>query len=245
MAAAVAAQLTFLPRHHSLAANDAIVSLESLALSYPLTLVLATLWSGGSIILSSSCGSGIDYGLAFQNVSPSIVIASPETLCQLLSDRSGNGDIWSRVRTSRLASTLAAGAMTTANSLHNGKSPRLIYTSEKVGTDSMPLTSLELNDIRIRTGARIIYALTAPGVAGAIAQTHMFDYRTPNPSSRSHYGAPLSSVEIKLIDTPHMKVLDDEDPLGHIVVKGPAVTNGEVNLKVVGRIREDHTLALF
>jgi hypothetical protein len=51
--------------------------------------------------------------------------------------------------------------------------------------------------MRIFTGARVLYALTAAKVAGALFQTHAYDYRRD--SGPSHFGPPLSSVEIKLV----------------------------------------------
>ena len=58
------------------------------------------------------------------------------------------------------------------------------------------LSSELLADLRIFTGARVVYALTAPGIAGAVCQTHIFDYRRH--SNAAHFGPPLSSVEIVL-----------------------------------------------
>jgi hypothetical protein len=59
------------------------------------------------------------------------------------------------------------------------------------------LTYEQLTDLRIFTGARVLYALTAAKVAGALFQTLAYDYRRY--SGPSHFGPPLSSVEIKLV----------------------------------------------
>lgn len=111
----------------------------------------------------------------------------------------------------------------------------------------MPLSPRELNDLRVLTGARIVYALTVPRVAGAVAQTNVLDYRiTGDASGRSHFGPPLGCVEVKVVDAPRHTIGDDEaaDPVGHFVVSGPAVVGGEVNTGVLGKFAEDCTVVL-
>jgi hypothetical protein len=94
---------------------------------------------------------------------------------------------------------------------------RLLFVSERAGAESPPLSSDELSDLRIFTGARIIYALTQAHVAGAIAQTSIYDYRRNGglKNKHSHFGVPLSSVEIKLVDTAQHKTTD-EAPKGEV-----------------------------
>lgn len=78
---------------------------------------------------------------------------------------------------------------------------RLLFVSHRVdASDKDRLTSGQLTDLRIFTGARVVYALTGPGVAGAVTQTNVFDYRMHN--GAGHFGAPLSSVEITLTGHP-------------------------------------------
>jgi hypothetical protein len=61
-----------------------------------------------------------------------------------------------------------------------------------------------LSDLRLFFGARVGYALTAARIAGAICQTNILDYRE-KPGS-SHFGAPLSCLEIHLAgEEEHMK----------------------------------------
>jgi len=121
---------------------------------------------------------------------------------------------------------------------------RLIYVSEQIGGDSTPLSAKTLTDLRIYLGARIIYALTAPKVAGAIAQTSPFDYRIDDAEESSHFGAPVSSVEIFFKDTKNNKTTD-ESPAGELFARGPAVIGDEAALGVEGRIKADQTLALM
>ena len=117
---------------------------------------------------------------------------------------------------------------------------RLIFVSERIGHDTPPLTSEDLSDIRIYTRARVVYALTAAKVAGAVAQTNIYDYRRePTPSKKhNHFGVPLSCVEIKLRDTPQYKTTD-EQCIGELVVTGSSVAGGEVSLAVNGMSSSD------
>lgn len=54
-----------------------------------------------------------------------------------------------------------------------------------------------------------MYALTAAKIAGAVTQTSIYDYRIDSSSKKfSHFGAPLSSVEIYLKDKGEYKTSD-------------------------------------
>ena len=212
-----------------------------------MTITLAALFSHASIAFTSVAGSTPDYDLAFQNIKPTVLIASAETMSKAHAQKTAaNQGFFQKLHHSRHARSLAAGTMRKANSLANRLGPRIIYTSERAGTDSVPLSSFDLLDLRVLTGARIIYALTLPRVAGAVTQTNLLDYRTDSRGNRSHLGAPLSSVELKLVETPLVKIHDDShgNHGGAIVVNGPAVVGGEVKTDIVGKPRDDHCLAL-
>lgn len=214
---------------------------------YPLTITLAALFQHASIAFTSVAGSAPDFDLAFQNIRPTVVIASAETMSKAHKTKSAaNQGIIQQIHHARSARSLAAGAMRKANSLANRAGPRLIYTSDRGGADSVPLSSLDLMDLRILTGARIVYALTLPEVAGAVTQTHILDYRVQETGKRSHLGTPLACVEYKLVETPATKIADDGDTthVGHLVVSGPAVVNGEIKTDILCYCRDDHTLAL-
>jgi hypothetical protein len=74
---------------------------------------------------------------------------------------------------------------------------RLLSIAHRIDeNDDARLDHEQLTDLRVLTGAHVVYALTGPGVAGAIFQTNVFDYRRFEGSS--HFGAPLSTVEILL-----------------------------------------------
>ncbi|KAL9571077.1 hypothetical protein ACKAV7_004788 [Fusarium commune] len=78
-------------------------------------------------------------------------------------------------------------------------------------------------------------------VAGAICQTALYDYRLPV-DAKTHFGPPLTSVELYLKDAGAHKTTDEKIE-GHIVVRGPSVAGGEVNVGIPGKIRHDNTLA--
>jgi hypothetical protein len=92
---------------------------------------------------------------------------------------------------------------------------RLILAAERIGANCPPMSSTMLSDLRIFTKARICYALTAAEVCGAIAQSHLFDYRITTKGPYSHFGVPLSSVEIKLINSDDGK-LGGHAPQGEV-----------------------------
>jgi len=130
---------------------------------------------------------------------------------------------------------------------------RLLYLYERSNADSPPLSSHELAELRVFTGARIIYALTTPKVAGTVTQTGLFDYRVGDGEDgvsgrererKAHFGVPVSSVEIKVVDSEEYRTVEGERPMGEIVAKGPAVLGGSANLGVIGGFREDGTLSL-
>ena len=246
--AAISGQINSLPRNHRLDEQDLVLSLESLTLMFPLTITLAALYSHASVAFNSSAGPTADFDLAFLGVKPTIVIASAETIARAHAHKfAANQGFFQKIHHSRQASSLAAGAMRKANTLVNRNGPRIIYTSERLGADSVPLSPLELNDLRILTGARVIYALTLPKVAGAVAQTNMLDYRIDKEAKkRSHFGPPLSSVEMMAVNGPAKTIPDHDDaePAGYLVVSGPAVVGGENRTNALVRFGDDHTLAL-
>lgn len=172
---------------------------------------MSALFSNASIALNSVAGEDVDFGLATVGVSPTVIIASSRTMSnyhtQVMQPRTGLVSSFGHSVQSR---TLAAGNMPSKNIFSQlarvGPTAelslddlRLLCISHRVDSDeSARLTSQQLTDLRIFTDARIVYALTGPGVAGAIAQTNVFDYRLF--SGPSHFGAPLSSTEITLFD---------------------------------------------
>lgn len=92
---------------------------------------------------------------------------------------------------------------------------RLLFVYHRAGDENSPrLSSTALRDLKILLGARTCYALTTSGVAGAIAQTNMLDYRHTSEEGGSHFGPPLSCVEVLLTKDGNETGDDEEEMLG-------------------------------
>ncbi|KAK6004428.1 hypothetical protein QM012_008290 [Aureobasidium pullulans] len=254
MVAAIAALVSALPQRQRLGPSDLVLPADSFSHSYVLSLTMAALFSHSSLVINSVAGTGVDLSLAARGVEPTVIIASSQSLVKLHETyTSGASSGLHRLVHSNHGRALAAGRMPGEDLLYKMVAPkgsaivtspgklRLIFASERAGTGDTALSSAALRDLRIITRSRICYALTAPSVAGAVAQTNIYDYRHDDRPGHSHFGAPLSSVEIKLVDKDDSKV-DGISPSGEIVVSGPAVVGGESNLGVRGIFREDCTL---
>ncbi|KAJ5461893.1 uncharacterized protein N7458_003445 [Penicillium daleae] len=254
LAAAISALGSALPRNQRFNSSDLVLSIDSLSRSYPLCQIFNALFSNASIALNSVAGEDVDFALATKGVSPTVIIASSRTMSEYHDHvmKPHTGLISSLGRWVQ-AQTLDAGNMPSQNffsrlaqvgptaelSLEN---LRLLCISHRVdAAASVRLTSEQLTDLRIYMGARIVYALTGPGIAGAISQTNVFDYRDLN--GPSHFGAPLSSTEITLTGVSENQT-SEENPEGQIMVAGPAVVDGKTTLSSRGRIATDNTIGL-
>ncbi|EAW12678.1 uncharacterized protein ACLA_011050 [Aspergillus clavatus NRRL 1] len=250
LVAGVAGLIYSLPRTQRFSGSDLVLSIDSLSRSYPLCQIMGALFSNASIALNSVAGEGVDFALATVGVSPTVLVASSHTMSNYHNKymEPHSGVFTSIMRWLQLRK-LDAGVMPSHGLLSQVASIgptaelsleklRLLCISQRVDADpAVRLTSAQLTDFRVFLGARVVYALTGPGVAGAVSQTNVFDYRRfPGPS---HFGAPLSSVEVLLTG------VSDENPTqGQITVTGPAVVSGKTTLSLGGRIREDNTLEL-
>ncbi|KAF2754807.1 hypothetical protein EJ05DRAFT_443142 [Pseudovirgaria hyperparasitica] len=254
--AAVAALGSALPPQQRFTKSDMFLPAESLTHSYPLALTLSALFTRTNVALTSVAGTGVDLGMAIRSVAPTILVASAESAAKLhKSATTSLTDAMKKLGHYMATRTLAAGRMP-AGSLAaavDNKDPaaaspgklRLIFISERIGANTPPLTSNDLSDLRIFTKARVVYALTSAKVAGAISQTNVYDYRRgigESENKHSHFGVPVSSVEIKMTDTATHRTSDDQVS-GEITVTGPAVAGGQVSLGVNGTFRDDNTLA--
>lgn len=210
---AIGALVSALPRGQRLSPDDLVLSIDSLYRPYPLCLTMAALFSNASVALNSVAEEGVDFALATAGVSPTVIIASSRTMSdyheKLMRPHTG---ILSKIGRWFQARSLDAGYMPTPNFLSRlaniGPTAelsldklRLLFVSHRVdASDKDRLSSSQLTDLTIFTGARVVYALTGPRVAGALAQTHVFDYRMHD--GPGHFGAPLGSVEITLTGHP-------------------------------------------
>ena len=240
--AAIGAQVSVLQRSHRIGPSDLLTSLAPLTDTYPLTVTLAALFSNASLALTPVCGPKVPYSSAFQGASPTIVIAGSRTLSEyymekirvLLTQKVGFRHWWK-------SRSLEAGVMPKASPTAN--SPRLIYTYDNASPSTTPLSPSELLNLRIFTGARIIYAFTDSHVAGAVSQTHMLDYRNleSTQGQHSHFGPPLSCLEIKFKDSEGHKN-GDNIAVGQLVISGPAVVGEEAVADQIMAMTEENTL---
>ena len=230
LTAATAAQINSLPHAHRMSSSDLLLPLLPLTNTYALTITLAALYSNATVALTPVTGRSASYVSAFNaypKISPTIIIADPISLYafEVQSKTHHTSSFFGKRRHNTLLTSIqTTGVMPSKTSTSAPKyqqSVRLIYT-ENV------MFPAAIANLRIFTGARIVVGLTRPGVAGAMTQTHMLDYRARE-NEDAHLGPPLSCVEIKLVDTPGHDVSDDGDksPEGKLVVKGPAVVGFE------------------
>ncbi|KAF2871099.1 hypothetical protein BDV95DRAFT_495051 [Massariosphaeria phaeospora] len=257
--AATGALISALPGAQRINPSDTFLPADSFTHSYTLCLTLTALFSHATVIVNSVAGPGIDLTLASRKIAPTIAVVSAETALKLHQSTTvsltGSLKKLAHYLETRM---LTSGRLPTDSLLTRLNAPtraaigttpgklRLLFVSERAGQNTPPLTSEDLSDLRVYSSARVIYALSAARVAGAVAQTNIYDYRrgssTPPSQKHSHFGAPLSCVEVRLRDTAAHKTTD-EHSAGEIVVTGASVAGGETALGINGTFREDHTLA--
>ncbi|KAJ4856115.1 AMP-binding enzyme domain-containing protein [Trichoderma breve] len=255
LVAGIASQINAVPIKERLTPSDLFLPAESLAGIHTLALTLAALYQNSSVAFNSVAGRSPDLVLATQGIAPTVIVASPSSLLKIQEESTAKLNtplakashaMSTRALTqqgvlpsSNLLSAFAAGAKPSIGT--DLSKLRLVYTAERVGADTPYLSSKVLSDLRVFTGARVVYALTSARVVGAVSQTAYYDYRVEEGDS-GHFGAPATSIEIRLKDKGSFKTTDDE-VVGEIFATGPSVAGGETNLGVVGKLRHDNTLA--
>ena len=219
----VVGQLNAIPTRERFTAADLFLPAESLTNIHTLVLTLAALYQNASVALNSVAGQAPDLVLATRGVAPTIVVASPKTLLRAHEESSSKLDsaLGGMSHTLSLRSLTKEGVLATSNMLSNfassarpliGTQPgklRLLYVADRAGGDSPHLSGKVLSDLRVFTGARVVYALTAPRVAGAVTQTAFFDYRQEE-GGKGHFGPPTTSVEVVLRDSGSSKTTDEK-----------------------------------
>ncbi|KAI1126015.1 hypothetical protein F5Y10DRAFT_221370 [Nemania abortiva] len=257
LVSAVSAQLVAIPTKERFSPADLFLPAAPLSSSYALVLTLVAIYSSASVAFNSVAGVSLDLALATQGVAPTIIVATPETLAKTHAEAKGkvmsalaSFSHWVQTR-----SLVQNGVMPAASFLASyndslrpriGTKPgklRLVYVAHPANTNTPLLSELTLSDLRIFTGARVIYALSAAPCAGAVAQTQFHDYRVSGDGKGSHFGPPVSSTEILLCDSGSHKITDDSYT-GAVVVRGPAIVGGEAKLGLVATIRDDNTIAV-
>ena len=214
LVSAIAAQLFAVPTSQRMGPSDVFLPADSLANTHTLVLTLAALYSNASVAFNSVAPQTDDLVLATRGVNPTILVATPAALLKTHAEASKriSSSLLARQRHWLQTRQLTQDGVMPAPSATNGKKPlRLILTADRAGTDTPKLSTAVLSDLRVFTGARIMYALTAAKVAGAAAQTSFYDYRVLEGDGDrcSHFGAPLTSTEILFRDTPQYKTTDE------------------------------------
>jgi hypothetical protein len=221
---AISAQMAAVPVAQRMGPSDLFLPIDSLSTVYPLVMTLAALYCNSSLALHSVAGRNASLEAATQGIAPTIIVASAWTLSKAhkkVSERIASPVLkvvhWCQTRSLTQDGVMPVASMFTR--LNDSMRPaigttpgklRIVFVSEQSGGDAPALSSLDLSDLRIFTGARVVYALTVAKVAGAVAQTSFYDYRVANDAGKhSHFGPPLSSVEILLRDTKDHKTTDD------------------------------------
>ncbi|KAK3997594.1 peroxisomal long chain acyl-CoA synthetase 7 [Cladorrhinum sp. PSN332] len=255
---AVASQLFTVPTIKRIGPSDLFLPADSLANTHTLVLTLGALYSNASVAFNSAAPQAANLTVATAGIAPTIVAATPAALlktheetAKIFSGTVAKDLHWLQTR------SLKDGIFPETGFLPNyyqsafrptfGTEPgklRIVFAAERIGADTPKLSTSVLSDLRLYTGARVMYALTAAKVAGAVAQTGYYDYRVFENEKRgcSHFGPPTSSVEVLLRDTQGYKN-SDELSQGEIIAKGPSVVGKVAALGAVGYIRDDNTLA--
>lgn len=204
--------------------------MDALTSTYSLALTMGVIFSNASVALNSVAGINVRFALAIARIKPTIVVASSQTIFNAYAEIQKSNFGYAEKREKWFHDrTLKAGRMPKANLFIEDYGPlrhalgstaklRLLYVAERAGASQSPHLSPQiLSDMRVYTGARVVYALTAAKVAGAVAQTNLFDYRVDEGNDGcSHFGPPLSSVEVKLVDTPNHKTTEEGNPQGQV-----------------------------
>ncbi|KAL1903190.1 hypothetical protein Sste5346_000475 [Sporothrix stenoceras] len=254
---AVAAQLFAVPSAQRIGPSDLFLPADSLTHTHTLVLTLAALYSNASVVLNSVAPRAADLSMATRGIAPTVIVASPSAALATHNEAIrllGNGALASFFLNWQTRALTEGGVIPAATSFVSrffdsarpavGKTPgklRLLYVAERAAAGTPALSATVLSNLRIFTGARVIYALAGAKVAGAAAQTAFYDYRVA-PGKYAPFGSPLSSTEYLVRSKGSHEITDDKNE-GEIVIRGPSVVGSEAALGVIGVIRDDNTLA--
>lgn len=216
----IAGQLSAIPTANRLSPADLFLPADSLANIHTLVLTLTALFSNSSVAFNSVAEGSEDLILAAQGVAPTVIVATPLMLLKFHEEMSQKvasfiPKIIHRLQTRSLTKLGYMPDSSLNDSLRPviGTTPgrlRLIFTADRAGAGTKALSSRVLSDLRVFLGARVVYALSGSGVAGAVTQTNMHDYRVQEDDTYSHFGSPLVCTEILLRDMGYHMTTDDK-----------------------------------
>ncbi|ERT01754.1 hypothetical protein HMPREF1624_00048 [Sporothrix schenckii ATCC 58251] len=257
LVSAVAAQLFAVPSAQRVGPSDLFLPADSLTHTHTLVLTLAALYSNASVVFNSVAPRAADLSMATRGIAPTIVVATPSAVLATHDESVrllGNGAFASFFLKWQTRALTEGGVIPAATSFVSrffdsvrptvGKTPgklRLLYVAERAAAGTPAVSATVLSNLRIFTGARVIYALASAKVAGAAAQTAFYDYRVAT-GTYAPFGSPLTSTEY-LVRSKGQNEVTDAKLQGEIIIRGPSVVGNEAALGVIGGIRDDNTLA--
>lgn len=144
-----------------------------------------------------------------EKMSPTIIATSSQFAKKLLLlETTFVGELFQK----RSEYLLSEGIFTKKSSVQEFNSVRLVYLNQSFN----PLTSEELNLLRIKLGSRIICERFIDSVIGSILNTNFYDYRVFN-SKIVNRGTSSLSLEIKLFK---FRELDIDKKVGELCIRG-------------------------
>lgn len=225
LVSAVAAQLFAVPAAQRMGPSDLFLPADALSHTHTLVLTLAALYANASVVLNSVASRAADLSVATRGVAPTVVVATPAAVLATHDEtvrRLGSGSLATLLLGWQTRLLAEGGVIPAASSLVSrffdstrpaiGTTPgklRILYVAERAASGTPALSSAVLSNMRVFTGARVIYALAAAKVAGAAAQTAFYDYRVA-PGPQAPFGAPLTSTEYLLRDKGEHKATDEK-----------------------------------
>lgn len=221
-------------------------------LSDPFTRIFtyAALVSGATIALNPLAGSKADLDATVKHIRPTVIVASTATLNSLLAGTTRAG-IWRELIHYFRCRTLESGRIPKGNTSRL----RMVFSAEAAGgPDPHPLSSEDLNDLRVLLEAKVVYGLKHHMVAGPITQQNAYDYRVqkqvPKPDKvngldkkSAHFGGVAPSCEVFTRDWMEYKASDEGGSRGRIVVRGSTAMGEEVDLGVTGKWQPEGVLS--
>ncbi|KAK9433836.1 hypothetical protein V1505DRAFT_336242 [Lipomyces doorenjongii] len=239
---AVATQLRIVPKSESFKSTDIVIPLDSLQNMYIRIMFLSALTAGATVVFCGTTSEGFDVD-DLQAINPTILVVSSKSLHHVLNYTPGP---LTNLRLKRAQGILASGNLPWPV-LRLFPKLRLIYThdeqlprqretkSSRANDKTGSLTSAQLSLLRALLGARVVYALTNPRIAGPICQTHIYDYR--NLGAVRVFGPVVPALEAVVKDTEHLKGGDRQ---GHLFVRGlPTADRGWITTNIVGEWGDD------
>ncbi|KAI5302462.1 hypothetical protein KEM56_000679 [Ascosphaera pollenicola] len=195
-----------LTKRQRLTSSDNVLIADHLSHPYPLAVLLAALYSNASVSLGSVAGNRVNLALASEAVSPTVIVASSDAVSQFYTDYlkpsagiiTQIGCLLRRISLNRGVFPSPGGWVTLMTSLSLAPNTRLLLISRGIddGKRNGDLEPKTLSSLRTILNVRVVYALTAPYVFGAVCQTNPVDYRRVD---KVHFGPPVSSIELKVV----------------------------------------------